>query len=253
MEGFVGHLWTKNSGRLFWMTHPSWPSNAWQLYSSDMDTHAAYYGAKAGAEPVHVQLNLPDNALMVINTTRADLNGLTARVRVTDLAGRTLIQKEVPLSAPANAATPAGTVDLAPMMASGGMVLVALDLIDARGAVLSRNFMWRGRDPSAYRELNAMPAATIFLTARGGQRQGPDLPLTLTLANRGKTPALAIKLTVQDKAGARVLPAYYEDNYFSLLPGEVRTLTVRVPAGAKPANIAIRGWNIPESQVNLAP
>ncbi len=253
MEGFVGHLWTKNSGRLFWMTHPSWPSNAWQLYSSDMDTHAAYYGARAGAEPIHVQLNLPDNQLMVINTTRGDLPGLTARVRVTDLAGRTLLQKEHSLAAPANTATPAGTVNLAPLMEKGGMVLVSLDLIDTKGAALSRNLYWRGRDTAAYRELTAMPAATISLKAQAGHPQGRDRPLTLTLANTGMTPALAIKLTVLDKAGARVLPAYYEDNYISLMPGDTRTLTVRVPASAKPASIAIRGWNTPEGKAAITP
>lgn len=253
MEGFVGHLWTKNSGRLFWMTHPSWPSNAWQLYSSDMDTHAAYYGARAGAEPVHIQLNLPDNALMVINTTRSDLPGLTARVRVTDLAGRTLFQQEKPLSAPANTATGAGTVDLAPLMAGGDMVLVALELTDANGALLSRNFYWRGRDTAAYRELNAMPPITIALKAKSAAPVGEDRPLALTLTNTGETPALAIKLTVLDKSGARVLPAYYEDNYVSLMPGEERAITVRVPASAKPASVAIRGWNTPEEAVKIAP
>jgi beta-galactosidase/beta-glucuronidase/uncharacterized Zn-binding protein involved in type VI secretion len=253
MEGFVGHLWTKNSGRLFWMTHPSWPSNAWQLYSSDMDTHAAYYGARAGAEPVHIQLNLPDNALMVINTTRQDLAGLTAKVRVTDLAGRTLLQNEQHLASPANAATPAGKVDLDPLMANGTMVLVSMELTEANSALLSRNLYWRGRDPSAYRALNAMPAAAINLKAVSGAPQGADRPLTLTLTNTGKTPALAIKLTVLDKAGARVLPAYFEDNYVSLMPGETRTISVRVPANAKPASIAIRGWNTPESAAKIAP
>jgi hypothetical protein len=190
---------------------------------------------------------------MVINTTQTDLPGITAKVRITDLAGRTLLQKEQPLSAPANTATPAGVVDLAPLMDNGGMILVALDLIDAQGAVLSRNVYWRGRNPEAYRALNEMPAATIALTAQSGQPQGTDRPLTVTLANTGKTPALAIKLTVLDKAGDRVLPAYFEDNYIALMPGEARPLTVRVPAGAKPASIAIRGWNTPESKVSVAP
>ena len=252
MEGFVGHLWTKNSGRLFWMTHPSWPSNAWQLYSSDMDTHAAYYGARAGAEPVHVQLNLPDNQLMVINTTRSDLPGLTARVRVTDLAGKALLQQELAFTAPANTATPAGTVDLTQLMATGGMVIVALDLVDAKGTVLSRNVYWRGRDTAAYRELNMMPTAAISLRVISKAPQGNDRPITLTLVNPGKTPALAIKLTVLDKTGARVLPAFYEDNFVSLMPGETRTLTVRIPASAKPASIAIRGWNTPESAIALS-
>ena len=50
-EGLQAHLWTKNSGRLLWMTHPAWPSNHWQIYSADYDTHAAYYGVKKAVEP----------------------------------------------------------------------------------------------------------------------------------------------------------------------------------------------------------
>ena len=253
MEGFVGHLWTQNSGRLFWMTHPSWPSNAWQLYSSDKDTSAAYYGAKAGAEPVHVQLNMPDNQLTVINTTRGDLAGLQARVRVADLAGRTLLQLERDVNAPANSATPVGVVDLAPLMAGGGMVLVSLELTDGKGAVLSRNFYWRGRDTAAYRALNDLPPARLDLQARADASDGTDRTISIALANTGISPALAVKLTVLDKAGARVLPAYHEDNYVSLMPGERRTLTVRVPAGSQPAAIGVRGWNAAERTIHLAP
>jgi hypothetical protein len=69
IEGFLGHLWTKNSGRLFWMTHPAWPSNAWQIYSSDFDTTRPITGP-ARARPLHAQLNLPDNALVLVNTTQ---------------------------------------------------------------------------------------------------------------------------------------------------------------------------------------
>ena len=69
-EGFAAHLWTQNSGRLLWMTHPAWPSNTWQIYSSDYDTAAAYYAVKKACEPLHAQLNLPDYRLAVVNTTR---------------------------------------------------------------------------------------------------------------------------------------------------------------------------------------
>jgi len=57
-EGFLAHLWTQNSGRLLWMTHPAWPSNHWQIYSADYDTQASYYGVKKANEPLHVQMNL---------------------------------------------------------------------------------------------------------------------------------------------------------------------------------------------------
>src|SRR5690606_8266389 len=56
-EGLNAHLWSKNSGRLLWMSHPAWPSLMWQIYSHDYDTHASYYGAKKAAAPLHVQMN----------------------------------------------------------------------------------------------------------------------------------------------------------------------------------------------------
>jgi hypothetical protein len=54
-----------------------------------------------------------------------------------------------------------------------------------------------------------------------------------------------IKLTLNDAStGQRILPAYYSENYISLLPGEERVVIVEFPAGsAKPA-IGVRGWNL---------
>ena len=89
-EGFQAHLWTRNSGRLLWMTHPSWPSNTWQIYSADYDTAAAYYAVKKACEPVHVQMNLPDYALAVVNTTQAEQRHLTLEARVLSLDNRLL-------------------------------------------------------------------------------------------------------------------------------------------------------------------
>ena len=41
-EGFQARSWTQNSGRPLWMAHPAWPSNHWQIYSSDYDTQASH-------------------------------------------------------------------------------------------------------------------------------------------------------------------------------------------------------------------
>jgi uncharacterized membrane protein len=131
------------------------------------------------------------------------------------------------------------------------MVLVSLELTDGKGAVLSRNFYWRGRDTAAYRELNALTPAKLDLKARLAAPEGDDRQMRIEIANTGTSPALAVKLTVLDKAGARVLPAYFEDNYVSLMPGERRSLTVRVPASAKPAAIVVRGWNTADTRIAI--
>jgi hypothetical protein len=53
-----------------------------------------------------------------------------------------------------------------------------------------------------------------------------------------------VKLTLKDATGARILPAYYSENYVSLLPGEQRTITVGFPAGQAKAAVGLRGWNL---------
>jgi len=58
--------------------------------------------------------------------------------------------------------------------------------------------------------------------------------------------SLANKLTlISSKDKTRILPAYYSDNYISLLPGETRSIEVEYPAAApkEGAEINLRGWN----------
>ncbi len=53
-----------------------------------------------------------------------------------------------------------------------------------------------------------------------------------------------------DQAGPRILPAFYSDNYISLLPGEQRKVEISYPASAAKgsAHVALRGWNTVEAQ-----
>ena len=249
-EGFLGHLWTKNSGRLLWMSHPAWPSNAWQIYSWDYDTHAAYYGAKKAAEPLHVQLNLPNNQLVVLNTTQADARGLVSKVRVVGLDNRELFAREDRVDALANRATSLAAVPLDRLFAQHPMVLVSLSLTDRQGKIVSENFYWRGRDTASYRALNDLAPATITTSVAPATTEGRDRAIAVTLSNDGQVPALNAKLTLVDPAGKRILPAYYSDNYVALLPGEKKTITVRYPATITAApGFTLRGWNVADRSV----
>ncbi|MDR3510714.1 MAG: glycoside hydrolase family 2 [Caulobacteraceae bacterium] len=243
-EGFFAHLWTRNSGRLLWMTHPAWPSNHWQIYSADYDTQASYYGAKIASEPVHAQMNLPDYALAVVNTTREARAGLALKSRVLSLDGRVLAAREDRLAAPANQVVTLAPLDLAPLLAKEGVVLVALTLSDAAGDEISRNLYWQGRDEAAMRKLGGMAAQDVRLSARA-RIDGDEVAVAVDLDDTGAAPALAAKLTLVDGEGQRILPAYYSDNYLSLLPGEPRRIEIRYPTRAgRAARVNLRGWNL---------
>jgi hypothetical protein len=110
-------------------------SNAWQIYSSDYDTHAAYYGIAKAAEPLHVQINLPGNAVVVINTTRDNAPGLTATTRILGLDDKELFARRDRLDALANRDTLLPAVPLGALLAQHPMVLVSQSLSDRSGHV----------------------------------------------------------------------------------------------------------------------
>ena len=64
---------------------------------------------------------------------------------------------------------------------------------------------------------------------------------------------MAAKLTLlRTSDGERILPAYFSDNYLSLLPGEKRVVEISYPeAQASAATIAIRGWNIVPAKLEV--
>jgi beta-galactosidase/beta-glucuronidase len=258
-EGFNAHLWSQNSGRLLWMTHPSWPSNTWQIYSSDYDTAAAYYAVKKACEPLHVQMNLPDFALAVVNTTRLDARRLTLKSRVWSLDNRLLFERVDRLDARADAVTtlPA-PLPLTALLNHEGVVLVKLSVMDARGSIVSDNLYWQGENPAAQQRLNDLQPQHVSMTARfvgaGGTETPSETRVDVILENMGSAPALNAKMTVLDGGGDRVLPVSYADNYVTLLPGEMRHIEVRCPtASVHCSRITLRGWNVMQTESAIAP
>jgi hypothetical protein len=74
------------------------------------------------------------------------------------------------------------------------------------------------------------------------------------LKNTGTAAALANKLTLLNASdGSRILPAYYTNNYVSLLPGESREIELEYPAKSAmgAAQVALRGWNLATQVVRI--
>lgn len=253
-EGFNAGLWTRSSGRLLWMSHPAWPSMVWQIYAADYDANAAFYGVKQAAEPVHAQLNLPDNAPAIVNNRTTALSGAVLRVRALDLDGAVLLDRKEAVSVAANSVRAFDAVALDPLFGARPVLLVRLDLTDAGGAPLSSNLYWRTRDKADGKQLAALPAQPVTLSAQL-VREGSEWRVRATVRNRGGKAVLGAKLGLTDGAGARILPAYYADNYLNLLPGETRVIDIRVPsgAGAQMRRLTVEGWNVVPAQVALAP
>ncbi len=254
-EGMNAHLWAPNSGRMLWMTQPAWPSTMWQILSSDYDTQASFYGTMKACEPVHIQLDLATHDVELINTTNMPLANATISADVYSLDNKSLLHHEAPQNAAADSSMNAFHLDLAPLLANG-VVLVKLELKAAGGETLSRNFYWLADKSEDYRALNNLPTGNVTVTATFTGAENGEGRIIVQLKNNGATAALENKLTlVNNKDGSRILPAYYSDNYLSLLPGETREIDVTYPvtaAGSTKPELSLRGWNLLSQTIAVA-
>ena len=240
-EGMAAHLWQPNSGRMIWMTQPAWPSTMWNFLSWDYDTQSSFYATQKALEPVHAQLNLDDESIDLINLGEA--HSFSVRVRVVSLAGKTMSDDRYNVQGGADDRTPVTKLDL-DALAAGHAVFVVLDVASDSGAPVSNNFYWWAAKPALLRELDTLPPAGITASATVNSAKG-ERTATVRLTNTGAVPAVLAKLTLKNAAtGQRILPAYYSDNYISLLPGEQRTVTVEFPAGTETPSFGLRGWNL---------
>ena len=252
-EGMNAHLWSPNSGRLLWMTQPAWPSNTWQILTADYDTQSSFYAVKKACEPLHAQLDLSNYSVAIVNTTNELHPALSLSANVYSLDNKLLLHHEEKRDAAADAVTDGFRLELAPLFLSEGVVLVNLELRNSAGEVVSRNLYWLGADSSSYRRLNRLPLASLSATAKS-TRSSNDVRVQIELRNTGTTAALANKLSLLNATdGSRILPAYYSDNYVSLLPGETREIEVTYPAKSAtgPAQLALRGWNLTKQVIPI--
>jgi hypothetical protein len=231
-------------GILLWMSHPCWPSFVWQTYDYYFDPTAGYFGSKKGSEPLHIQWNSATDDIEVVNYSAGNAPGLTASVQLLNMDGSVKWEKAASVDsvedgvvAPVKMEFPEG---LSPVH------FIKLKLM--RGdKIASENFYWRGIEEGNYQALRTLPKIELESATRV-ERQGSRWVLRTELNNTTKQPALFVRLkAVRAKSGDRILPAYFSDNFVSLMPGERRTIVTQVDdsdtRGERPG-IVVDGFNI---------
>lgn len=255
-EGMYAHLWKPNSGRMIWMTQPAWPSTMWQMYSSDYDTQASFYGIRKANASLHVQMDLAEHTVQVVNTTREARRGLRVTARVVSPQNETLATLQATADAATNATTQVLTLPITELFKQHPLLFVRLEMRDDARTMVADNFYWVARDAESYRGLEKLAPATVTARANESVRvadtEGAERVWKIALRNDGHDAAIALKLTALEPDGARLLPAYYSDNYISLLPGEERTVTVHAPveaAGERNIHFSLHGWNAANQEI----
>ncbi len=228
----------RSTGIVQWMLNSAWPSMYWQLYDWYGVPTAGYYGTKKACEPMQLMFNYADRKVYAVSENPEAVT-LRANYLVYDEQSRLLGGDSKELRLDYRASLP--VFDLRRF--DGRPHFVALSLTTADGTTVADNFYclpakdneyvwdktnWYITPISRYADLRfvfAQEGADVQMSVEGG-----DGEWTVTLSNKSSVIAYMNVLKALDDAGELVVPAVWSDNFFPLLPGQIRKVTCRADA-----------------------
>jgi len=225
MEGFSSHMWDWYTGVIIWKTQNPWTSMRGQMYDYYLDPNACLFGLRSGSEPLHAMYNPVDGMVMLVN------NGFKARQNIMlvaksyDMAGKeTLLTQVFCFLDPSSTKKILSLKKTIDELSAKKGSFVSLQLLDEQKNVLSNNFYWMPDNKGMYSGLAELKSTPLIATAK--QLKSGKIEVTMANpANAGVSFFNRISL-VNATTKKRILPVFYDDNYFSVLPGTEKKIII---------------------------
>lgn len=242
-----GDRWA--SGFLFWYHNSPLPQTASRMYDWYLEPTAALYYSQNGLAPLHPQFDYLKNSVSVYNDYRRSFAGYTVEASVYNLNAQPVWKKKITINIPAD-----GVVNNALKIDFPGNItqvhFIKLMLKDKNGRLISDAFYWRSKDSykgawtmtgpavSGFADLNKLKKVNLHVSLQKESRD-KKLLLKITVANPSKGLSFFTQLKLQHADGSSVTPVFYSDNFFSLLPGEVKHVDIEIPAEINQRNLVL--------------
>ena len=247
-DGYKGMFESRSlnrKGLLLWMSHPAWPSMTWQTYDWFFETNGSYFGCKKGTEPLHIQWNPLEDVVEVVNYSAGQQHGLVAKALIMNMDGQIVWETECNVDSDEDSTVKCQKIEFPEEISEVHFIKLYLT---KDGRVLSDNFYINGKEYGNHQTLKDIGKADV--KSKVSVKKGDDGVWTgsVTLENRSTVPAIMIRLNVVGrKDGEQILPMFYGDNYFSMMPGETKTVSLRwYEADTRGNNpkVKITGYNL---------
>jgi exo-1,4-beta-D-glucosaminidase len=247
----AGHKFNDIGGVMLWKLNAAFPSVVWQVYDWFLMPNSGYYFMQNACEPVHIQLNLSNNKVMVLNRTYKQISDLTAQVNVFSLDSKSISSENVNVSLSPTDIKETSTLEKV-MKEAKGVTFVVLNLKNQSGKVISHNVYWISPDGD-YKSMNEMAETNINVSVLNEEKGKNDREWNVRITNSTGKIAFFIRPQLMS-GGEEILPSFWSESYFTLAPGESTEVTVACPsakvAGADPM-LKVSGWNVPVTEIGL--
>jgi len=247
----VNHAMERVSGVILWKTNPAWPSVIWQLYDWYLCPNAGYYFTKKACEPLHIQLNIDDLSVSVVNhhlqtkdvvfighvysRNMERIWAIIDKIRIGATSSAEIIRVEIPEEAKRD------------------VYFVELQLRDDQDNLISENFYWL-TDEDDYTSLSTLPQVKLDVEIDKVDTK-EQVKCHLRVKNSSDTLAFFVNPSIRKgEDGEEILPSFWSDNFFSILPGKTKELTVefqRSKLEGTKAFLRMEGWNIVSQTIGI--
>jgi mannosylglycoprotein endo-beta-mannosidase len=248
-EAFNSKMWEWYAGMLVWKNQNPWTALRGFFYDYYLDYTGGYFGYKHGAAPVHIQLNLNDSMVCVLNQTAVKTKNMTAGIGLYDMHGKLISEERKEVILQPHSLQLLRKVNLP----SGTDQVFFLKLQLSEGdKLVDENIYWLSNKRHSCEKLNELKKVTVKAAIKSTGEGKSDIHIS----NPENETAFFIRLKVVNGAGELILPAFFTDNYLTLLPGEDKEIILDLSAGKCSTDMSglklmIEGWNVPAIVVSM--
>jgi mannosylglycoprotein endo-beta-mannosidase len=248
-EGFNYKMWDWYTGMLVWKNQNPWTALRGSFYDYYLDYTGGYFGYKHGAEPVHIQFNLNDSVVCVLNQTADKIIAATAEVLLYDMHGKVISKQNDHVNLNAHEVR---LLDKVVLPSNPGEVFFLKLILRTDEKTIDENIYWLTNRKHSYEKLNELAK----VTANSSIRRVNEGHAVIAISNPGNETAFFIRLKVLNKNDELVLPSFFTENYFTLLPGDARNIQLDFSASGHNTDndglrLVIEGWNVPRQEIKF--
>ncbi|WP_080905392.1 glycoside hydrolase family 2 protein [Parabacteroides sp. Marseille-P3160] len=251
------------SGFLFWYHNPPIRQVCARMWDWSLEPTAALYATQNACEPLHPQFDYLKNTVSVINDYYRAFNNYKILAEIYDLNSRKVFSKEAVVNLPENGtAKDLFKIDF-PVNISN-VHFIKLRLFDDKGKEVGSNFYWRsnnkyegrktltGPTTAGFEDLSELKQTQLKVNYKTRKEQDRYF-VEIDLRNTSGTIAFFTQLQFLDSNNKPIRPSFYTDNFFSLLPGERKSITIETNTSKLPVDriLVVKGWNIKKEVYSL--
>ena len=253
----------KATGIVQWMLNAAWPKMYWQLYDKYLHPTAGFYATRKACEPLHLLYNYGDHGIYIVNDHLTPARNLKATIRILDINSIEVLKTTLNISTESESCTKIFEIPKQDSVTT--TYFLDLRLHDTRDIEIANNFYWLSTKPDVldyeakvqpwpyytpskefadFTALNSLPVVKVNVE-HNYQDIDKKKIITAKLTNVSDRIAFFIELKLlSKKTGETILPVFWQDNYVTLLPGEIRTIEGVVTPTDEEIALAIEGWNL---------